>query len=128
VQVGGAGERFDGEVAGVAYFTRIKIRARWGDQAGRTAEVAGVELTDPYAVLLADETTEAALAWVQAIKAREDPETAQKRPPEGQRAAPGAFSRTDISIYEVLAGMAGKSSKSPWPLIRQLHEERFGAG
>jgi hypothetical protein len=23
-------------------------------------------------------------------------------------------------------GMAGKSSKSPWPLIRKLHEERFG--
>ena len=23
-------------------------------------------------------------------------------------------------------GMAGRFSKSPWPLIRRLHEERFG--
>jgi site-specific DNA recombinase len=27
---------------------------------------------------------------------------------------------------EQMAGMAGKFSKSPWPLIRRLHDERFG--
>jgi hypothetical protein len=26
------------------------------------------------------------------------------------------------------SGMAGRLSKSPWPLIRRLHEERFGPG
>lgn len=28
--------------------------------------------------------------------------------------------------YRPKTGMAGRFSKSPWPLIRQLHEERFG--
>ena len=87
-----------------AFFTRIKIRARWDDGAGRTAvEVAGVELTDPYAVLLAEQTTKEALAWVKAIKAQEGPETDRKRPRRAKGAVSGAFSRTDISIYEVLA-------------------------
>jgi hypothetical protein len=30
------------------------------------------------------------------------------------------------SQNQQMAGMAGKFSKSPWPLIRRLHEERFG--
>jgi hypothetical protein len=91
-------------------------------------EVAGVELTEPYAVLLAEQTTEEALAWVKAIKAGKRPETDGKRPRRAEGAISGTFSLTDISIYEVLAGMAGKFSKSPWPLIRQLHQERFGRG
>ena len=80
------------------------LKARWDDEAGRTAvEVAGVELTEPYAVLLADQTTEEALAWVEAVKAQERPETDGKRPRRAERAVSGAFSMTDISIYEVLA-------------------------
>jgi site-specific DNA recombinase len=87
-----------------AFFTRIKIRARWDHEQGRTVvEVAGVELTEPYAALLAEQTTEEALAWVHAMKAGEGPETAQKGPQGAEGAAPGALSRTDISIYEVLA-------------------------
>jgi hypothetical protein len=37
---------------------------------------------------------------------------------------------TTASQFELRSktGMAGKSSKSPWPLIRRLHEERFGDG
>jgi hypothetical protein len=30
-----------------------------------------------------------------------------------------------LSRFLVFTGMAGKSSKSPWPLIRRLHAERF---
>ena len=69
-----------------AFFTRIKIQARWDDDAGKTAvEVAGVELTEPYGVLLAHATTKEALAWVAAIKAREGPETTRNAPgrPDG---------------------------------------------
>jgi len=33
--------------------------------------------------------------------------------------------RTTTS-HPAKTGMAGKFSKSPWPLIRRLHEERFG--
>jgi hypothetical protein len=40
---------------------------------------------------------------------------------------PGPISWGRGSYIEQMAGMAGKFSKSPWPLIRKLHEERFGA-
>jgi site-specific DNA recombinase len=87
-----------------AFFTRIKIRARWDDQAGRTAvEVAGVELTEPYAVLLAEQTTKEALAWVEAIKTGERPQKAGKRLQGPTKRASKALSGDDISIYEVLA-------------------------
>ncbi len=87
-----------------AFFTRIKITARWDDEAKRAVvEVAGVELTEPYAVLLAERTTKEALAWVAAIKAKQAPETHGKHPRRAKVAISGAFSRTDISIYEVLA-------------------------
>jgi site-specific DNA recombinase len=91
-----------------AFFTRIKIKAHWDDEAGRTAvEVSGVELTDPYAVLLASDTERQALAWVEAVKAQEGPETDGKRPRRAERAVSGAFPMTDISIYEVLAERGG---------------------
>jgi hypothetical protein len=91
-----------------AFFTRIKIRARWDDNAGRTAvEVAGVELTAPYAVLLADETEREALAWVDAVKAGERPQKAEKHPQGPSERASEALSGDDISIYEVLAEREG---------------------
>jgi hypothetical protein len=91
-----------------AFFTRIKIKARWDHEQGQTVvEVAGVELTEPYAVLLADQTTEEALAWVKAIKAGKRPETDGKRPRRAEGTISGAISLTDISIYEVLAERAG---------------------
>jgi hypothetical protein len=91
-----------------AFFTRIKIRARWDDRAGRTAvEVVGVELTEPYAVLLADQTTEEALAWVEAIRAGERPQKAGKHLQGPSERASKALSGDDISIYEVLAEGSG---------------------
>jgi hypothetical protein len=33
-----------------------------------------------------------------------------------------------ISVNDATPEMAGRSSKSLWPLIRQLHQERFGTG
>ena len=91
-----------------AFFTRIKITARWDETESRTVvEVAGVELTEPYAVLLADDTEREALAWVEAIKARKGPEISRKSPRRAEQTTTGAFSRTEISIYEVLAERAG---------------------
>ena len=63
------------------------------------------------------------------------PDTRQtaKRPQKAEAARPGSqkdpdpFSRGRGSYVERMAGMAGKSSKSLWPLIRRLHDERFGA-
>jgi hypothetical protein len=31
-----------------------------------------------------------------------------------------------VFVREQITERAGRSSKSPWPLIRRLHEERFG--
>jgi hypothetical protein len=40
-----------------------------------------------------------------------------------------AYDRHDLQQRNpAKTGIAGKFSKSPWPLIRKLHEERFGAG
>ena len=93
-----------------AIFTRIKIRARWDDEQRRTVvEVAGVELTEPYALLLADQTTEEVLAHVAAIKAGEKPWNARKRPD-------GALSGADISIFVKLAegeGFEPSSGEAP---------------
>jgi site-specific DNA recombinase len=87
-----------------AFFKHIWIKARWNDEEGRTlVEVAGVELTDPYAVLLAEETTVEALAWVEAIKAAKKPQKAGKRLQKPHLQLPKALSGDDISIYEVLA-------------------------
>jgi site-specific DNA recombinase len=92
-----------------AFFKHIWIKARWDDEAGRTlVEVAGVELTDPYALLLAEETTEEALAWVEAIKAGRKPQKAGKRLQKPHLQLPKALSGDDISIYEVLAGSSGR--------------------
>lgn len=97
-----------------AFFRRVKIRARWDDKQGRTVvEVAGVELTEPYAVLLADQTTEEALAWVAAIKAGRSPSDGRKRPI-------GALSGDDISIYIRLA--EGGRFELP---VRQSDAQRF---
>ena len=59
-------------------------------------EVAGVELTEPYAVLLAENATDKALAWVEAIQA-------EKRPQEPAGRLPKALSSGDISIFVKLA-------------------------
>jgi hypothetical protein len=92
-----------------AFCERISIMARWDDEAGKTTvEVSDVELTEPYAVLLAEQATEQALAWVnKAIQAQKGPETGRKRPRRAEVAISGAFPRTDISIYEQLAERAG---------------------
>jgi site-specific DNA recombinase len=84
-----------------AFFKRIRIRARWDDEKRQTvAEVVGVELTDPYALLLAEQTVEDALAWVEAIQARPKAPEARKRPV-------GALPEPDISIYVQMAERAG---------------------
>jgi hypothetical protein len=85
-----------------------KIRARWDDEQHQTVvEVAGVELTNPYAALLAENTTDEALAWVKAVMTTKALENGKKNPPGDQRGHPGGFPDTDISIYVKLAERAG---------------------
>ncbi len=84
-----------------AFFKRIKIKARWDDKQGRTVvEVAGVELTEPFAALLADDMTERVLAEVRRIKEGAKAPNVRKRPI-------GALSGDDLSIYIKLAEREG---------------------
>jgi hypothetical protein len=60
-------------------------RARWDDEQRQTvAEFAGVELTDPYAALLAEDTTDEA-------QGRHGHESPGKRQESPQKATLGAF-------------------------------------
>jgi hypothetical protein len=86
-----------------AFFTRIKIKARWDhEQRQTTVEAVEVELTEPYAVLLAEQTTED-LGLGRCRQGPGTPGNRRKTPPEGRRGRLGGVSQTDISIYEVLA-------------------------
>lgn len=86
-----------------AFFERIRIRARWDDEAGCTVvEVAGVELTEPYADLLAENFTARAMAWVGAIQGH-SAQNARKRPQEPGGRLSGTFSDEDLSIFVKLA-------------------------
>jgi site-specific DNA recombinase len=90
-----------------AFFTRIKIKARWDDEQRRPhVEVAGVELTEPYAALLAENTTDEAMAWVRAVQAT-SAQNARKRPQEPSKRLPRAFSGGDLSIFVKLAEREG---------------------
>jgi hypothetical protein len=84
-----------------AFFKRIKIKPRWDEDEGRTvAEVAGVELTEPFAILLADDLTEQVLAEVRRIKRASVTPDSRKRPQ-------GALSGDYLSMYLKLAERAG---------------------
>lgn len=77
-----------------ASFKKLYVMPEWDEeQAQMAVSITRAELTEPYALLLADDFAEGVLADAESIKAQ---------------------------------GIAGKSSKSPWPLIRKLHEARFG--
>jgi hypothetical protein len=73
-----------------AFFMCIKIKARWDNEAGRTAvEVAGVELSEPYAVLLAPDTANGK-PWPG--RGPRKPGNRRKTPPEGRTGRLGGVS------------------------------------
>ncbi len=85
-----------------AFFKRIKITARWDDEHHcPRVEVAGAELTEPYAALLADNTADEMMAWVREVQ------NARKRPQRPDGRLPGTFSDGDVSIFVKMAERAG---------------------
>jgi hypothetical protein len=105
-----------------AFFKRIKIMARWDDEHHcPRVEVAGVELTEPYAALLADNTADEMMAWVREVQ------NARKRPrgPDGR--LPGTSSDGDVSIFVKMAELETRRSKTylAWQRICELHAKRF---
>ncbi len=56
-----------------------------------------------------------------------DPRGGHQRPTKG-RSRLRSTGHTANVRFLLKTGMAGRLSKSPWPLIRRLHEERFSQG
>jgi site-specific DNA recombinase len=83
-----------------AFFTKLLITAEWDDQAEISAQISGVELTEPYALLLTESLFEQAEAEAKAIKAGT---------PTKNRAgsAVDEHSASPVSIYEQMAERAG---------------------
>jgi site-specific DNA recombinase len=70
-----------------AFFTKLYVMPERDEDAGQmVVRITGAELTEPYAVLLAEDLAENVLAEAEAIKAR-----AAKRAPESQGGSPKPF-------------------------------------
>jgi site-specific DNA recombinase len=79
-----------------AFFKKLYVAPEWDDEQGReVVQITGAELTEPYAVLLADELTPGVLAEAEAIAASNG-----KDDPEGSPS-------TDVSYFVKLAEGVG---------------------
>jgi hypothetical protein len=86
-----------------AFFKKLYITAEWdNDQIETSVQVSGVELTEPYALLLTEGLFEQAEA-----------EAIQAEPTTQNRTGSAANERTTspVSIYEQMAGSEGRLSK-----------------
>jgi site-specific DNA recombinase len=82
-----------------AFFKKLYVMPEWDEAAGKTvARVVGAELTEPYAVLLADDLAAGVLAEAEAIR---DHAAQAKDGPEGPPSIAGC------SNFAVLAGEPG---------------------
>ncbi len=84
-----------------AFFKKLYVLAEWdGEQHETSAWISGVELTEPYALLLTEGLFEQAEAEARAVKAST---------PTQNRAesAPNEHSASPVSIYEQMAERAG---------------------
>jgi site-specific DNA recombinase len=80
-----------------AFFKKLYVMPERDDEQGReVVQITGAELTEPYAVLLADDLAPAVLAEAEAILASEN----GKDDPEGSPS-------TDVSYFELLAEGVG---------------------
>ena len=85
-----------------AFFTKLYVLPEWDEAQGQTvATITRAELTEPYALLLADNLAEDVLAEAETIKAR-----ATKRAPESQTDSPEPFA-TGCSYFVKMAEREG---------------------
>jgi hypothetical protein len=104
---------------------------RLGGQIGHDFGVSYVLIrcsgSKPYAALLAENTTDEAMAWVKAVQSLSAPNT-RKSPREPSEPLPRAFSGGDLSIFFKMAELETRRSKTylAWQRIGELHAKRFG--
>jgi site-specific DNA recombinase len=85
-----------------AFFRKLYVTPEWDEAAGQMAvRITGAELTEPYALLLADDLAEDMLAEAEAIKAQ-----ATQRAPESQSGSPKPFA-SGCSIFVKMAERGG---------------------
>ncbi len=106
-----------------AFFKKLYVMPEWDEARGQLrVRITGAELTEPYAVLLADDLAESVQAEAEAIKAQ-----AAKRTPERRSGSPKPFAFATCANFVNMAGIAGRSSHThlAWKCIRELHARRF---
>jgi site-specific DNA recombinase len=90
-----------------AFFKRLYVMPEWDDEQGQTtAQITKAELTEPYAVLLADDLAEGIMAEVQAITAAAAAERKTERASESQIDPQKPFA-AGCSYIEVMAEREG---------------------
>jgi DNA invertase Pin-like site-specific DNA recombinase len=96
-----------------AFFKKLYVLPEWDDEQGReVVRISGAELTEPYAVLLADDLVPGVLAEAEAITAGS---TSSEDDPEGPSSAV-------VSYFELLAGRVGFEPTSA------LRRQQFSRG
>jgi hypothetical protein len=106
-----------------AFFQKLYVLPEWDEDQGQTtARIDSADLTEPYALLLAEDLVEGVLAEVEAITAEHEEEA-----PESQFGSPEPLA-AGCSYFDVMAESAGRLSKQypAWERIRELHAQRFG--
>jgi hypothetical protein len=101
----------------IMYFSLVEALAgeRWQER----EETIRKWMTEDV-LLLADRTTEQALAWIEAIKAEKQAQDARKRPQKPGERLPRALSGNDISIFVKLAGRSERPANPATALERLL--------
>jgi site-specific DNA recombinase len=83
-----------------AFFKRLLIMPEWDEDSGQmVVRVTSAELTEPYALLLADNLAEDMLAEAEAIKAQ-----AAQRAPESQSGSPKPFAAACSNFVKLAEG------------------------
>jgi site-specific DNA recombinase len=86
-----------------AFFTRLYVLPEWDEAEGQmVVSITGAELTEPYAVLLADGLAESIQAEAEAIAAQ-----AAKRAPESRSGSPKPFAVSSCANFVKLAEREG---------------------
>ena len=86
-----------------AFFTKLYVLPEWDETQGElVVRITGAELTEPYAILLADDLSESVHAEAETIKAQ-----AAKRAPESRSGSPKPFAFATCANFVNMAERGG---------------------
>ena len=102
-----------------AFFKKLYVIPEWDEDGRLIVRITRAELTEPYALLLADNLAVDVLSEAEAIA---------QRASESQSGSPKPFAVVDSSYFIKMAGREGRRSNPNlvWKRISELHAQRFG--